>query len=271
MSFLDIEKTMFSHLEKALILLRPRDQWGEEVANAVKDRYAWAVRNFETGNAHKLQLYEIPLQNFVFSLNKMHKYRFDTTAFVKQFSLSKLEYTMLLKLEAIRDPTRQEKNFMQQEYSGQLYDLNDQAQEFTRTNISVFNNFSTTKILDMTKLGKKLDEGRAQFIFYKQYYLAALNICGRSETEDLHTEMMDLEKHLRAESLKAEAAMKLKAEAAMQAEEAAQIFACCPTPELFGVRIKRFPYTDPATPLCRDRPMQPCKPCQYTVHHDTPP
>jgi hypothetical protein len=173
-------------------------------------------------------------------------------------------------LEAIRDPTQQEKNFMQQEYSGHLYDLNEKAQEFTRTNISVFNNFSTTKILDMTKLGKKIDGGRAQFIFYKQYYLAALNICGRLETEDLHTEMMDLEKNLRDESLKAEAAMKLKAEAAMKAE-AAQIFPCCPTPELLGVRIKRFPYTNPAKPLSRGLPRQPCQPCQYTVHHDTPP
>ena len=257
MSFLDIEKTMFSHLEKALILLRPRDQWGEEVANAVKDRYAWAVRNFETGHAHKLQLYEIPLQNFVFSLNKMHLYSFDTTAFVKQFYLSNLEYTMLLKLEAIRDPTEEEKNFMQQEYSGLLYDLNEKAQEFRHNNKTVFNDFSTTKILDMTKLGKERDEGRAQFIFYKQYYLAALSICGRSETKDLHTEMMALENNLRAESL--------KAEAAMQAAKAAQIFPCCPTPELLGVRINRSPYTNPPKPRCRDRPRQPFQACQYTV------
>jgi hypothetical protein len=257
MSFLDIEKTMFSHLEKALILLRPRDQWGEEVANAVKDRYAWAVRNLQTGNAQKLNLYEIRLENFVFSLNKMHLFDYDTTAFVKQFYLSKLEYTMLLKLEAIRDLTPEEKNFMQAEYSGQLYDLDEKAQEFMRNNESVFNDFSTTKILDMTQLGKECDEGRAQFIFYKQYYLAALNICGRSETTDLHTEMMALEQILRAESL--------KAEAAMQAKKAAQIFPCCPTPELLGVQINRFPYTNPPKPLCRDRPGQPCQPCQYTV------
>ena len=262
MSFLDIEKTMFSHLEKALILLRTREEWGDEVAEAVKERYAWAVKKFETGNADKLQLHEILLQNFVFSLNKMDLYSFDTTAFVKQFYLSRLEYTMLLKLTAIRDPTEQEKNFMHEEYSGQLYPLSEKAEKFAQNNTSVFKDFSTTKILDMTQLCKEVDQGRAQFIFYKQYYLAALNICGRSETEDLHEEMKSLEQNLRAESLKAEAAMQAK-EAAMQAKEAAQIFPCCPTPELLGVRINRFPYTDPPKPLCRDPPKQYCS--QYTV------
>jgi hypothetical protein len=241
MSFLHIEKTMFSHLEKALILLRPREAWGPEVAAAVKDRYALAVRNFETGHADKLP--DIHLQNFVFSLNTMYTFSFDTTAFVKQFYLSNLEYTMLLKLKAIRDPTEQEKNFMHEEYSGQLYELSEKAQAFTHNNISVFDDFSTTKILDMTQLGQEYDDGRAQFIFYKQYYLPALNICGRSETENLHAEMMSLEQKLRAESLKAEAAMK--------AEEAVKIFPCCPTPELLGVRINRFPYTNPPKPLCR--------------------
>jgi hypothetical protein len=262
----------FSHLEKALILLRDAGQWSRAVAAVVQARY-------DRHDRPELPAAPEPprdLRNFVFVADFAPGYT-NTTAFVSYFKLTELEYCLLHELGAMRPPTEAEKTRLKAEYLGHAYALTEQAKAFMRARVAVFGagNFSRTTVLDMRSLVH--GNGRAYFVFYRHYYLPALQLCGRQEAPELHEDMLRL-----GERLMAEAQANAEAQAAQASTRAERPrepsppaatthtqhhtqhthhthnrhdrFPCPPTPALLGVRKNLGPYTMPPSPLrCTDR------------------
>jgi hypothetical protein len=268
----------FSHLEKALILLRDRGQWSRAVAVAVQARY-------DRHDRPELPAAPEPprdLRNFVFLADFAPGYT-NTAAFVSYFKLTELEYCLLHDLGAMRPPTEAETTRLKAEYLGRVYPLSAAAQDFARARVAVFGagDFSRTTVLDMRSLVHS--NGRAYFVFYRHYYLPALQLCGRQEAPELHADMLRLGERLMAEAQAAEAQARAEAQAAQASASAErprepsppagsththhahssessghERFACPPTPALLGVRKNLGPYTIPPSPLrrparCTDR------------------
>jgi hypothetical protein len=126
------------------------------------------------------------MRNFVFIADFRKDYN-NTTAFVSFFKLTELEYCLLHNLGAMRPPTEAEQVRLRSEYKGSVYPLSPAAQDFARNRVTLFGdgNFSRTTVLDMRRLGN----GRAYFVFYRHYYLPALQLCGRTEAPQLHEAM----------------------------------------------------------------------------------
>jgi hypothetical protein len=259
----------FSHLEKALILLRDRGQWSRAVAVAVQARYD----RHDRPDPHQAPEPPRDLRNFVFIADFAPGYT-NTTAFVSYFKLTELEYCLLHDLGAMRPPIEAEQTRLKTEYLGRVYPLSTATQDFARARVAVFGagDFSRTTVLDMRSLVHS--NGRAYFVFYRHYYLPALQLCGRQEAPELHADMLRL-----GERLMAEAQANAEAQAAQASTSAERPrepsppaatththtqhsthdthhahsghdrFPCPPTPALLGVRKNLGPYTIPPSPL----------------------
>ena len=239
----------FSHFEKAMIVLRPREEWSSAVAAEVQARYdafgaAQTSERSRTSQKEHGVRQQHEMRNFVFMPNVGYT---NTTAFVSYFRVSELEYCMLEDLGAFRVPTEAETRSLKSEYLGQDYPLSPKAKEFAHARIALFGtgDFSRTTVLDMKSLvGAK---GGAFYVFYKQYYLPAVNLCGRQEAPRLHSDMTRLGLRLYAEAQAAEAAAAAADAEAADAEAAKAEAAAAagkpgaPTPEMFGVRRNPAP------------------------------
>jgi hypothetical protein len=95
-------------------------------------------------------------------------------------------------------------------------------------------------------------------VFYRHYYLPALQLCGRQEAPELHEDMLRLGERLMAEARAAEAQLQAAAQAA-QAEQAAQAAQA----EAQAAQPSRAEATSSA------RPSEPRPPAEthHTQHH----
>jgi hypothetical protein len=222
----------FTHLEQALVLLKTYDNWSAGVASMVRQRFEIPVELIQEAAARdeeqmRTLVPEVELENYVFlaeydmSLNAHYlKDAFLTsenvngeTAFVNFFRLTQLEYVMLRELNVIRDvQDTTEQETLKNEFDNANLLRTEKARWFHGSYANVFENFSETTVVDMMQLARcakthqQLQEGgqvdcSAFYIFYKQYYLPALNLCGRNESKQLNLAMKGLEGNLNQKDL----------------------------------------------------------------------
>jgi hypothetical protein len=221
----------FTHLEQALVLLKRYDKWSAEVASIIRQRFQipeGLIEQAAAGDEEQLRTLvpEVELKNYVFlanydmSLNAHYfKDAFLTpvnvkgeTAFVNFFRLTQLEYLMLRELKVIRDvQDRTEQKTLKNEFEGENLQLTEKAQRFHRHHANLFADFSNTTVVDMQQLAKQAKlqnlerhgqvDCSAFYIFYIQYYLPGLDLCGRNESQQLNRAMKGLSHNLEIKDL----------------------------------------------------------------------
>jgi hypothetical protein len=215
----------FTHLEQALVLLKTYDAWSPQVASIVRQRFQIPEDRIQAANDEELRTLvpEVDLKNYVFmaeydmSLNAHYlQDAFSSrenvkgnTAFVSFFRLTQLEHLMLKELNVIQ------KVYMRHTLKREFDNANLQpgkAKSFHEKYANLFGDFSETNVVDMMQLAKRAKERQvlngggqvdcsAFYIFYIQYYLEALKLCGRQETRQLHEAMKGLNHNLAIKDL----------------------------------------------------------------------
>lgn len=215
----------FTHLEQALVLLKRYDAWSPQVASIVRQRFQIPEELIQAANDEELRTFvpEVDLKNYVFmaeydmSLNA-HYFQdvlatgeivTGKTAFVSFFRLTQLEYIMLQELKVIRKLHRI--RTVKDEFD-EIRLQPGEAKLFHERYSNLFGDFSETTVVDMKQLAERAKERKllnlerqvdcsAFYIFYIQYYLEALKLCGRQETQQLHQAMRGLSHNLEIKDL----------------------------------------------------------------------
>ena len=174
----------FSHFENALLCFRSKKDWSIAVQAAVEERnVVTAPRMLQMRNCVILpNCGDVP----------------QTTAYVSVISFSALEVVLMRDLGAIRPPTGPEQFEMCKEFYEPRYSLTKEAREYNRLSGEIFDDFSETTVIDMSKL--VTGNGHAFFIFFEKYYLPKLDACGRPAADQFEPEMIDLGDRIVAES-----------------------------------------------------------------------
>jgi hypothetical protein len=215
----------FTHLEQALVLLKRYDAWSSEVASMVRQRFQIPEELIQAANDEELRTFvpEVDLKNYVFMAEydmSLNAHYFQDvlatreivkgkTAFVSFFRLTQLEYIMLQELKVIRKLHRI--RTVKEEFDEARLQP-DTAKSFYERYSNLFGDFSETTVVDMKQLADRAKERQlfnkegqvdcsAFYIFYIQYYVEALKLCGRQNTQQLYQAMRGLRHNLEIKDL----------------------------------------------------------------------